>query len=324
MSPEKFKYEISPGDDALHPLGHPDYYEFWYFDGLFENGYSIAVSYHYGTLNHPNSKARFIEFNMGLPDGRQKFIRSLFEEEDCDASTETCAVRMGENTISGEIPRVTINFSEKGFGANLVFESMVEGVKPNPDAFLHRIQGRFFAWVNVQPRARISGTLVVDGKEIEVKGTGYHDHNWGNAPVTFFFDYWHWIKLFLPDFTFNCFNSRSTIELGSQSLDHWLIAFSGENLLEWTHKVDPYLADFVTDPNTGVSYPGKALLKVNGDMVKGEITAQVRKVINSIPMNPNNKDRAYFRFISDVDVDLIVKGKEIKTNTEIVNEFMKP
>ena len=34
----------------------------------------------------------------------------------------------------------------------------------------------------------MKGDLLFDGKKIPVKGEGYHDHNWGNVPIPYFFE----------------------------------------------------------------------------------------------------------------------------------------
>jgi hypothetical protein len=37
--------------------------------------------------------------------------------------------------------------------------------------------------------------LFKEGKEVAVKGTGYHDHNWGNKPMGDQFSNWYWGKV---------------------------------------------------------------------------------------------------------------------------------
>ena len=34
-------------DDALHPYANPAYYEWWYLDARFDNGYSCVLSWHW-------------------------------------------------------------------------------------------------------------------------------------------------------------------------------------------------------------------------------------------------------------------------------------
>ena len=48
------------------------------------------------------------------------------------------------------------------------------------------------SWLVQMPRARVSGRMRIDGREVEVRGTGYHDHNWGEwipADAT-----WNWAQ----------------------------------------------------------------------------------------------------------------------------------
>lgn len=38
----------------------------------------------------------------------------------------------------------------------------------------------------------MTGTITINGETVEVKGSGYHDHNWGNAPMDHILDNWLW------------------------------------------------------------------------------------------------------------------------------------
>ena len=38
----------------------------------------------------------------------------------------------------------------------------------------------------------MTGTLTYDGQTVEVEGSGYHDHNWGNAPMNNVLSEWYW------------------------------------------------------------------------------------------------------------------------------------
>jgi hypothetical protein len=42
------------------------------------------------------------------------------------------------------------------------------------------------------PEGRLSGTLSIDGQAVSFEGSGYHDHNWGNAPPWALMRNWWW------------------------------------------------------------------------------------------------------------------------------------
>jgi hypothetical protein len=57
------------------------------------------------------------------------------------------------------------------------------------------------SWLLYMPRAKVSGTLTVDGHAYKVECSGYHDHNWGQwnfASVV-----WNWAQYSQPGLTFD-------------------------------------------------------------------------------------------------------------------------
>ena len=89
----RWGFEIEPRDYALHPSDEPGWWEWWYFDADFENGYSIAGTFHFGSPRPPaNRDARFIEIAVYDPEGNKRTIRKRHPVDQCYASEETCKV----------------------------------------------------------------------------------------------------------------------------------------------------------------------------------------------------------------------------------------
>ncbi len=51
---------------------------------------------------------------------------------------------------------------------------------------------KYFAWLPSVPEGRVEGTLVTEGQRQTISGTGYHDHNWGNASMLELMHHWYW------------------------------------------------------------------------------------------------------------------------------------
>jgi len=66
---------------------------------------------------------------------------------------------------------LTIDYHE----VDLVFTGTTQGWK---------IETSDTCWTVALPKARVSGTIKINGHTMKVKGTGYHDHNWGYSPST--------------------------------------------------------------------------------------------------------------------------------------------
>lgn len=48
----------------------------------------------------------------------------------------------------------------------------------------------YFAWLPAVPQGAVEATLTIDGVTRTLTGTGYRDHNWGNAPMMQLMHHW--------------------------------------------------------------------------------------------------------------------------------------
>ncbi len=51
------------------------------------------------------------------------------------------------------------------------------------------------------PRMKIKGKLIIDQKEKEIEGEGYHDHTWGTTSLVYSHKEWHWGRIYTDEFT---------------------------------------------------------------------------------------------------------------------------
>jgi hypothetical protein len=88
----------------------------------------------------------------------------------------------------------------------------------------------FFAWLPAIPYGTAEGTLTYDGKMRRVRGTGYHDHNWGNVPLPSILDHWIWGRAHVGDYSLIFVEQIATRKYGSQRMPVFLLA-KGEKVL---------------------------------------------------------------------------------------------
>ena len=330
-------FYLDKADDAIHDTLSPINYEWWYFDATFDNNYSMAsIWWELSSAGKEGGivKERFIDFSVYDPAGKKIMVKKRFDNSAVSISTEKCDVKMGDNRVYGEAPVYKMRFFADGLGADLVFENLVQGYRSPPDgtAYFSMNPLIYMGWSIAQPRAGVAGKLLLNGKEIKVSGTGYHDHNWGNTSIGELYDYWYWGRIFLPGHTF----IYSVGQLG-ECMDHApinvVMSFEGNKLVDMSQEIigEPY--DFVMDPETGIEYPKKLVLKIDSEVVKGEITHNLKNLIESYPLAvgyplSDNETTTFghgaVRFFSDCTVDLLVNGKKVKHSTALIHEFMKP
>ena len=307
-------------DDAFHCQPSPGF-EWWYFDANFDNGYSFVTSWHIAgkaaEVEPELPEPGFIAFAIYDPEGKRTATRVGYPVSAVSASRETCDVKMGDNHLHGQIPRYEIHFRDGDLGGDLVYENLTQGYRNPPDGAGVIVQDPLttFGHVIAQPRARVTGKLILAGKEIPVKGEGYHDKNWGNSPLQNTLEWWYWGRIFIPGYTM----VYAATALGGGVLH----MFKGKKLLVSSRELSAAPSDFETDAVSGVKYPQKLPLKVNDPKVKGEIIHRLKTVVES-PQEPliATSPLRYFRFLSDCDIKLVVDGKKVEVATQVLHEFM--
>ncbi|MCK4243005.1 MAG: hypothetical protein KAX23_05605 [Dehalococcoidia bacterium] len=318
-------YELDRIDDAFHGQPPPHGFEWWYFDAIFDNGYSMVTSWHIGEMETANLEYRLIVFSIYDPDGKKTDAGVEFPASAVFASTETCDVKMGDNHLHGEFPRHEIHFRSGDMGADLIFENLTQGIRPPPDGVMHfgREPDKYLGWAIAQPRARVAGKLILAGEEIPVNGVGYHDHNWGKVPLQELLEHWYWGRLFLPDHTVIYAVGRMPESLGYEKMA-MLIAIKGEKLLQWSSHINAEPSGLEVDELTGTKYPRKLVLKMDDSRINGEVILRLRKLIESPEPPRASEGHGYFRFLSDCDVKLDVDGEKIEVEMPLVHELAIP
>ncbi len=130
-----------------------------------------------------------------------KHYRTRYRLKDFEASKQFPNVKLGgKKVIKGIIDKKTgklvydVFFEIHDTSVNLRFKSCTKGWKgTNPGGD---------GWVVILPRAEVKGKIKLDSDEIDVKGIGYHDHNWDvRYSVTRNNHGWFWGKIYSDNYT---------------------------------------------------------------------------------------------------------------------------
>jgi len=76
-------------DDGRHFINTTDYYEWWYFDGHFDNGYTCAIGYHF-PLGHAWPRIPAVHISIFTPSGEDVSVLKPADALKCSASAEKC------------------------------------------------------------------------------------------------------------------------------------------------------------------------------------------------------------------------------------------
>lgn len=194
----------------------PGSYEWWYFDVMSKEGYSMVVIFYDGNpfsrryiekleSNSKTNASHFPAISISLyKDGEPIFYS--FEEvlhEVSDFSKTLPFGRIGDNSFEGFYDQNELTYKlilnqklETGdsLRGSLIFKSLQKDLTGilSPDDGTHQSE---HCWNLVMANCTVECNLNLEGylnEKIEFSGRGYHDHNTGTEPMKDSFKEWYW------------------------------------------------------------------------------------------------------------------------------------
>ncbi len=194
-APEDFKVlgigkEIEVREDGRRTPKSPEYFEWWYFDGLLDDGTVVVVWFGDNWLY--GSQKRAVNIELTPPGKPTRRVMRTFDDPGAFA-TDQANIRIGPHSFKGNLQTYAIHVDAGetgGVGCDLTLRRRVASYRPATGYI--KAGDRFFAWLVAVPEGAVTGTLTADGVTRQVTGSGYHDHNWGNVSPADLFDNWWW------------------------------------------------------------------------------------------------------------------------------------
>lgn len=201
---------ILPWEDGQRAETGPGSFEWWYFDAHFSDQSTAVIVLATKPLMERNGPLKpNVSLTITRPNGSKLSGFPIFPADQFSASKETCDVRIGPNWTKGNLQtyqlHVEMEDPSTGSGgtlsADLTFIGLVPPWRPGAGKSYFGDMEHYFAWLPAIPYGTVEGTLSYDGQTLPVKGTGYHDHNWGNVGLNEVMDHWYWGRAHLGDYT---------------------------------------------------------------------------------------------------------------------------
>ena len=196
--------DIIPSDDAFHGSKKHVAAEWWYFDAVFTNNYSL----HIGCRTFSQKKIGLISpFLEIYKDGKleAKAIKRYFFN-DFQTSSEYPIVKLANLPIIEFDKKSYQDKKEWAYNLSLSINDIETHLK-----FIGTTKGWKFktdaeCWVVALPKASVTGEIIIKGDKMNVQGTGYHDHNW-NYTIWTPLNYgkaWYWGKIKSNSLNISC------------------------------------------------------------------------------------------------------------------------
>lgn len=186
--------EIKPWEDGMRTSGKDNTYEWWYFDSHYSDGTVLVIVFYTKNIVMVRGGIRpLATMELTLPDGR-KFYNQITESPgNCSFSSEGCHVINGDSYIKGDLLEYEIVFNGPTMSAKVNLKNTIGPWRPKCGQILFGDSEEYsFNWLPSVPEGEATAEIQVEGKTLNLKGTGYHDHNWGNISMFKLMHHWYW------------------------------------------------------------------------------------------------------------------------------------
>jgi len=325
---------LKPVDDGLH-MDRRGMYEWWYFDAHLDNGYTIVVFFHASNPNPGLEGKTGMEIVLLRPDGVrvQKFVP--YKKSDFFAARDKPEVTIGQNTLrvqqeDGALPVYEINVREQGLGCHLTYKAEVNGWKPGT-GLSHFGDLGFFGWVIPFARASVEGNIIDGEKTFQVKGVGYHDHNWLNFRFATIIEYWMWGRIYSKNFTVSYAFIQCNEKVNRHTVKVLMLA-EGQEVIVSTGEFDFLKDDFEYNLKAKYQFPKQVIIHAPGEL---KATLKMKRILEAQDMLENFSpvlrflaknilriQPGYFRLLSEFELDVMRDRKPVKETGETLHEIV--
>ena len=311
---------VEDWEDALRTSGKSGSYEWWYSDYTFEDGTTVVVAFYTKlAFDTYGSALPMVNINIVYPD--KTVVNDQFygtPNSIIDASKEITNVHIGDCFIENKEGTYLLHYAN----GNIEFSATMVSTLPmwrQETGYLYFSEDKqdYFAWLVAQPSSKVKATLSVDGVKKELKGDGYHDHNWGNSPMHENMDNWYWGRAKLGEYTLIFSDIIGHKKYNYNKVPLLLIA-KGDKILNINTPIEVERNKLVTNIQTNKSYANQLIFR-QSDENNQTFTIKVNKTkdlvfldMNRLPFETGNNP-TYLRTLSDIS--LSIKQKDGSTET---------
>lgn len=256
------KKEVEVWEDGIRTTGDKGSYEWWYFDAEYSNGCKVVVIFY--------TKDRFdvkgpahptVTIDITLPNGKTicKWV-SEKKHTPIRADSEKCYVKIENSFIEYVDGNYVVHFEDSDIEYNCIMKSKMPMYRPDTGyVYFGEKESKYFAWLVPQPCADVECSLNFKGIVYESKGTGYHDHNWGNVDMSKVINQWYWCRTSIGEYTIIANDIIPEKKYGYKRIPIVLISKDGKECNDEKEKITISRADTEEHFFTGKSIDNKLI-----------------------------------------------------------------
>jgi predicted secreted hydrolase len=255
-----------------------------------------------------------------------------FPADQFEARKDTCDVHIGSNWTCGDLHRYEVHVESEGLTADLVFTGIVPPWRPGAGKAYFGDLDHFFGWLPAIPYGTVEGSLTYDGQKRSVKGTGYHDHNWGNIGLNEVMDHWYWGRAHIGEYTLIFVDQIAANKYGNVHMPVFLLAKGSQIITGDSAPFTMQARDFIPHEG-GYHYPREVDFTWNSGNESIHLRLQNPKLIEAtslllmLPKWQQGLARLianpyYFRFNADLELEIAMGSSSATEHGPALYEIM--
>jgi hypothetical protein len=330
---------IETWEDGRRSDDAPGSWEWWYFDGIMDDGTKIVIQFFTKTNDaiRENKGAPNLAIKVTLPDGTHYEEHPEFPVETARYGEGKCDVHFGDNRFVGDFSSYEIHVDEvNGLGADLKITSLSRPYRPGTAYF--EVGDKYYTWLCSMPKGVVDGYVLVDGDRRRVHGGCYHDHQWGTINLLQVWNHWLWSRQSFDDCSIMVFDMVAQEKNGGGRFPIAFIQDARGNLLFENHTDVNYgLISTYQDLASGKTYPRECRYEFEKDDIRVVYTIREKSILENRVMGKEapmtrkiimwmmGLNPTYARYSGMGDLSIYKGGKLVtKESGELIYEFMYP
>lgn len=244
LAMQGFAEQPSAHEDCMRTSGGIGSYEWWYADAALEDGSTVVAVFYTKLLpDFDKPMTPVVQATYTTPEGRQyNYYQTFAAGEFTAAKTGVCNVQIGANYFRRGAGKYEIHMESErdGYCFDLEIMRTTESWRPGWDGVVaygsdHAILG----WFVAVPQGTVEAKINFGGGKKTLKGSAYHDHNWGNIGLPLLYNHWYWARTEIGPYTLICSHIICSREFDAVESGNFVLAKDGRIVTSRTAGVSP-------------------------------------------------------------------------------------
>ncbi len=316
------------------------HFEWWYFDAELDDGSVIVIIFGpkpFFDTHFPITPLIVIDYTDPFGKLTREFYLEKDWKENYSSSKEQCDVRIKDNYFIGDLKTYKIKATTKTITAEIKLENLFQPGKRTSNGFLYfqkkaKEKEKYFAWFPSVPFGKVSGTLTINGIKKQIKGHGYHDHNWGNTDPSSLFNHWYWSRTRVGDYVLLACNLVASKKYNYKQMPLTVLFDKTGILTDNDTKVTITQKQTEKHPKTKKMVSNTLEFNFNDEKIKFMLKLHRKKdlVLQSLLLgnsfhlffNQIGKNPWYHRFLGKSELVIEKDGKKEQHESTVIYELM--